>query len=104
MRLFVLNSPNLSVGRQGDIVDADQLRMNPDKLDEFVAAGYATEVFEGDPADTTPPVYPYPVAFDPAEFSVAEVRAFVDANPAEGDAVIAAERAGKNRSGIVNGW
>ena len=41
MREFIITNPNLSVGRPGDIVTADQLRMTDDKLDDFVAAGHA---------------------------------------------------------------
>ena len=44
MREFIITNPNLSVGRPGDIVTADQLKMADDKLDDFVAAGHAIEV------------------------------------------------------------
>ncbi len=44
MREFIITNPNLAVGSPGDIVTADQLKMTDDKLDEFVAAGYAVEV------------------------------------------------------------
>ena len=46
MREFIVTNPNLSVGKPGDIVTAEQLNMSDDKLDEFVAAGHAVEVGE----------------------------------------------------------
>ena len=46
MREFIVTNPNLSVGKPGDIVTAEQLKMSDDKLDEFVAAGHAVEVGE----------------------------------------------------------
>lgn len=49
MRRFVVMNPNLSVGRQGDVVTADQLKMTDDKLDEWVAAHHGIEI------DETPP-------------------------------------------------
>ena len=44
MRTFVIQSPGLSVGRPGAVVTAVQLRMDDDKLDQFVEAGYAIEI------------------------------------------------------------
>jgi hypothetical protein len=44
MRRFIVMNPNLSVGRQGDIVTADQLKMTDDKLDEWVAANHGIEI------------------------------------------------------------
>jgi hypothetical protein len=44
MRRFIITNPNLSVGRSGDIVTADELKMSDDKLDEWVEAGYGLEI------------------------------------------------------------
>lgn len=41
--------------------------------------------------------------YDPGRHTVADVQAHVDADPASGPAVLAAERAGRNRSTLV-GW
>lgn len=46
MRTFVIVSPGLSAGRQGRHVTAAELRMSDDKLDAFVQAGHAIEVFD----------------------------------------------------------
>jgi len=46
MRTFVIVTPGLSVGRPGSHVRADKLHMDDDKLDEFVEAGHAIEVFD----------------------------------------------------------
>lgn len=43
------------------------------------------------------------VAYDPGEDTVDDVKAYVDANPDQGAAVLQAERDGKNRSTLV-GW
>lgn len=40
--------------------------------------------------------------YNPSEYSVDEVLAYVDAYPDERDAVLQAEKAGKNRKGIVD--
>lgn len=42
-----------------------------------------------------------PVAYDPADYTVAEVLEYVDTNPNLSDAVLAAEIDGKNRATIV---
>jgi hypothetical protein len=39
--------------------------------------------------------------FDPGEHTVAEVEEYLSANPGETDAVLAAERAGKNRTTLT---
>lgn len=44
MRHFVLRSRVLAAGPYGSHRTSDQLGMTDDKLDEFVAAGYAVEV------------------------------------------------------------
>lgn len=44
MRQFIVTNPNLSVGRPGDIVTAEQLRMTDEKLDDWVEAGYGVEI------------------------------------------------------------
>lgn len=44
MRRFIVMNPNLSVGRQGDIVTADELKMSDEKLDEWVAANHGIEI------------------------------------------------------------
>jgi hypothetical protein len=41
------------------------------------------------------------VSFDPGSHTVAEVEAYIDAHPDEEDAVLDAERAGKNRASLV---
>jgi len=52
MRTFVISAPGLSMGKPGTIVGADQMRMDDDKLDAFVEAGYAVEIH--DPPDRRP--------------------------------------------------
>lgn len=44
MRTFVITMPGLSCGKLGATVTAAQLRMDDDKLDAFVQAGFATEL------------------------------------------------------------
>jgi len=109
MRRFVVTNPNLSVGKSGSIVDADELNMNDDQLDAWCDAGYAMELYDdtaiGDTitrmADALTEV---PTTYDPSGYSVRDVQSYVDRNPDQADAIIQAERDGKNRSGIVNGW
>lgn len=48
MRSFVIVSPGLSAGRQGQHVTAARLRMDDDQLDAFVEAGHAIEIFDDD--------------------------------------------------------
>lgn len=43
-----------------------------------------------------------PVVFDPAEHTVDEVKAFVAEHPELAEPVVAAEKAGKNRSSITS--
>lgn len=40
-------------------------------------------------------------SYDPGEYTVADVNEYIADNPDQADAVLAAERAGKNRAGIV---
>lgn len=42
-----------------------------------------------------------PEQFNPGDHTVAEVLAYIEANPDQGDAVVTAEQAGKNRAGIT---
>lgn len=44
MRRFIITNPNLSAGRPGDVVTADELNMSDDKLDEWVKAGLGMEI------------------------------------------------------------
>lgn len=99
MRLFVVTSMNLTVGSPGDIVDADELYMDDDQLDEWCDAGYGMELY-GDTAIGDVLAH----MADPSAHSVRDVRRYVDENPDHADAIIQAERDGQNRSGIVNGW
>ena len=46
MRTFVIVTPGLSIGKQGSHLTAAQMRMSDDKLDAFVEAGHAIEVFD----------------------------------------------------------
>jgi hypothetical protein len=55
MRRFIVTNPNLSVGRPGDIVTSDELKMSDDKLDEWVDAGHGIEVVTAT-AEPSPPV------------------------------------------------
>ena len=48
------------------------------------------------------PVEPEPQGFDPGSVTVAEVQSYVDANPAQRQTVLDAERAGKNRTTLVD--
>lgn len=41
------------------------------------------------------------LAFDPSEHTVDEVKAYLDANPDEAEAILRAERNGKNRTSLV---
>lgn len=93
MRSFVITMPGLSVARPGQIRSADELGMDDDQLDAFVEAGYALEVFseEAEP----------PEAFDPSDYTVAEVEEYLDAHPDEAEAILAAEAEGKNRTTLT---
>jgi len=116
MRRFVVTNPNLSVGSHGDMVDADELCMDDDQLDEWCDAGYGMELFDdtaiGDVithmstaiSDDDDAVVDERYDFDPADHSVAVVQAHIEAHPEQGQQIVADERMGKNRSGIVNGW
>ena len=44
---------------------------------------------------------PQQAEFDPSDHTVAEVQEYLEANPDEGKRVRKAEKAGKNRAGIV---
>jgi len=108
MRRFVVTSPNLSVGSHGDIVDADELYMDDDQLDEWCDAGYGMELYDdtaiGDVLTHMADALNEVPTYDPNGYSVRDVQSYVDRNPDQADAIIQAEREGKNRSGIVNGW
>jgi hypothetical protein len=53
-------------------------------------------------AGITPPVEPDgAVGFDPGDHNIDDVKAHVDKNPAELDAVLAAERDGKDRTTLI---
>lgn len=110
MRRFIVTNPNLSVGRPGDVVTADQLRMTDAKLDEWVAAGFGTEVFEwtGPPLDlshddlVTHPEPDLDTPFDPGEHTISQVLSHLDEHPEDLDSVIALERSGKQRVTILD--
>ena len=55
--------------------------------------------------DEPPSALPVPDAagttFDPAEHTIPEVLAYIEAYPEQADAVVAAERGGQHRKGIV---
>lgn len=108
MRRFVVTSPNLTVGSPGDIVDADELYMDDDQLDEWCDAGYGMELYGdtaiGDVLAHMADTFTEVPTYDPSAHSVPDVRRYVDENPDHADAIIQAERDGQNRSGIVNGW
>lgn len=98
MRRFVIIRPSLSAGRPGDVVTADQLHMTDDKLDEFVKIGYATEIHDADDLAEVEDVS----VRDPGSLTVAQVLRYVEDHPESAADALAAERAGKNRSGIVD--
>lgn len=62
-------------------------------------------------SDTPPTAVPVPdadpdddgqrVTFDPADHTIDEVLAYIEAHPEQGDAVLAAEAAGKHRAGLL---
>jgi hypothetical protein len=43
------------------------------------------------------------IEFDPAEYTVAEIEEYLAENPDDREAVVAAERQGKNRASITGG-
>jgi hypothetical protein len=43
-----------------------------------------------------------PAAYDPGEFTVADVQTYVDGHADELDAILAAERAGKDRTTLID--
>lgn len=107
MRQFIVTNPNLSVGKPGDVVTSEQLHMSDEKLDEWVKAGYATEIHDGPVVVDNQTVSdtvdvqldrPYNPSFD----TVSQVLDHVEAHPEQAAAVLAAERADRNRSGIVD--
>ena len=113
MRRFVVTNPNLSVGKSGSIVDADEMYMDDDQLDAWCDAGYGMELFDDTAIGDVITHMSNAIAgsltedepdYDPSTGSVEQVRHFVNGNPSQADKVIQAERDGKNRSGIVNGW
>lgn len=54
MRRFIVINPNLSVGKAGEVVTADQLNMSDDKLDAWVDAGHGIEVVTATAAPSPP--------------------------------------------------
>lgn len=56
MREFVITSPGLSIGRPGQHLTGEELRMDDDQLDAFVQAGYAFELSGSDERDRAPQV------------------------------------------------
>lgn len=53
------------------------------------------------PGDTPPEEESTPEGFDPSEHTVDEVNAYLEDHPDEADDVLAAERAGKARVGVL---
>lgn len=45
MRIFIITSPGLSVGRPGQRRTDEQLGMTDDQIDQFCEAGHAVEVY-----------------------------------------------------------
>jgi hypothetical protein len=114
MRRFIITNPNLSVGKPGDEVTAAQLRMTDEKLDEFVAIGYAVEVEAEDAAPepvsaeaveaaTVDEVEATIAMLDPGEMSAREVIEYAESTPSLAFDLLAAEQAGKARSTVING-
>lgn len=126
MRQFIITNPNLTVGKPGDIVTSDQLRMTDAKLDEWVSAGYGVEI--GEPVDfDDETVIVEDVWFDelaglstdvdaaaglegdeggdpgfnPHTHTVDQVRIYIDNHPDEADTIRDLEAGGKNRSSII---
>ena len=66
MRRFIVINPNLSVGKPGDIVTADQLQMSDDKLDAWADAGHGIEVVTAT-AGPNPPVITFSASSDDIE-------------------------------------
>lgn len=138
MRRFVVTNPNLSVGRPGSIVDEKQLHMTDEKLDEWVAAGYAVELHDAEPVEQAPLTdddrqlaqglleqlqdvhtdteldainteilndeLDDEDSYHPSAHSVTEVLKYLDENPGHVEFVLALERAGKARSGILSAY
>lgn len=81
-----------TAGRRFGIVDPARFGVTPDTVD-------------GDDTDQGGPSSEQRVnaapGYDPAEYTVDEVHAYLADHPDEADAVIAAERAGKARKGIT---
>lgn len=67
---------------------------------ESHAATYIGERDEPEPVEV-PATEDDDEQFDPGDFTVDEVIAYVEANPDEADAILEAEAAGKNRSTLI---
>lgn len=121
MRRFIVTNPNLSVGKPGDIVTSDRLKMSDEQLDEWVAAGFGVEVHDDavdgalltgasasnhwiDDIVTRDEVVVELTheVYDPGAHTVAEVLAYVADHPAEADEILGRELAGRQRSGILD--
>ena len=57
----------------------------------------------GGGSGSEPAPEPTDLQFDPAEYTVAEIEEYLEDHPEERDAVIAAERKGKNRASLTGG-
>lgn len=68
-----------------------QLVMSDGKDDDQPELPFDEEVVDVNPE----------ASFDPADHTVAEVKEYLDENPAETDRVLSAEASGKNRKGLV---
>lgn len=108
MRRFIVTNPNLSVGKPGDIVTSDRLKMSDEQLDEWVAAGFGVEVHDDDPIvdpmTTTDEVVVELTheIYDPGTHTVAEVLAYAADHPGEVDRIFGQELADRQRSGILD--
>lgn len=86
----------------GTPIDLEVVEGEPVDLPPSVAALVAQSglvTIEGDEVPFEAP----PGAFDPTDHSVDEVNAYLDEHPGDAVTVLAAEAAGKNRKGIVEG-
>lgn len=70
---------------------AEELQAEQEESEEQVEE--PDDDYEGDP--------PEGLEFDPADFTVAEVQAYLDEHPEDREAVIRAEAAGRERKGIL---
>lgn len=93
--------------RHVDELTTEEITELGEKMSETAAGPAPAEDSDTEPEDTEPEdtepedTEPEVDAFDPSEHTAAEVNDYIEANPDEGDAVIEAERAGKNRKTIT---